>query len=285
MKREKVHYSVATLCRVLGISTSGFWAWLDREPSQRAGHDAVLLEQIATIHTASRGTYGAPRIHAQLRHDGGHCSRKRVARLMRQAELGGCHRRRFKVTTRARKGAGLAPDLVKRVFHADAPNRLWLSDIEYVPTDEGFLYVATVLDAFSRRVVGWSMSDRLYTELVLKALDMAVANRRPLDAVIFHSDHGCQYTAIVFGRRCRAVGIATSMGTVGDCFDNAMAESFFASLECELIDRMHFGTREEARREVFSYVEGFYNTWRLHSSLGYLSPAEFERRRAQEAAA
>ena len=276
---------MATLCRVLGISTSGFWAWLDREPSQRACHDAVLRERIVAIHEVSRKTYGAPRIHAQLRHEGWRCGRKRVARLMRQAGLEGVHRRRFTITTRSRQGAKLAPDLVNRAFHAPAPNRLWLSDITYVPSDEGFLYVAMVLDVFSRRVVGWSMSDRLHTELVLQALDMAVANRRPLTDVTFHSDHGCQYTSLAFGRRCRALGIEPSMGTVGDAYDNAMAESFFASLECELIDRTHFGTRDEARREVFSYIEGFYNTWRLHSSLGYLSPAEFERRAAVETAA
>lgn len=285
MKREKVDHGVATLCRMLGISTSGFWAWLEREPSQRAQHDAVLLELIMNIHQTSRGTYGAPRVHAQLRHDGWRCSRKRVARLMRQAGLEGVHRRRFTVTTRRRQGAELAPDLIKRRFTVDAPNRLWLSDITYVPTDEGFLYVATVLDAFSRKVVGWSMSDRLRTELVLKALDMAVETRRPLEGLIFHSDHGCQYTSIAFGRRCRGAGIEPSMGTVGDAYDNAMAESFFASLECELIDRSRFGTREHARSEVFSYIEGFYNTWRLHSSLNYLSPAEFERRAVAGAAA
>lgn len=285
MKREKAQHPVATLCRILGVSPSGFWAWLEREPAPRAQQDTVLLERIVAIHKASRGTYGAPRLHAELRHEGWHCGRKRVARLMRQAGLEGCHRRRFKVTTRPRKGAELAPDLVNRVFRADVPNRLWLADITYVPTDEGFLYVATVLDAFSRLVVGWSMSDHLYTELVLRALDMAVENRRPVDGVIHHSDHGCQYTSIAFGRRCRAVGIQPSMGTVGDAFDNAMAESFFASLECELIDRSHFATREEARCEVFSYIEGFYNRWRLHSSIGYLSPAEFERRASAEAAA
>lgn len=284
MKREKAHHGVATLCRVLDISTSGFWAWRERAPSRRAHQDAVLLERIVGIHEQSRGIYGAPRIHAQLRQGGWRCSRKRVARLMRQAGLAGCHRRRFKITTRPRPGAALAPDLVNRVFQADAPNRLWLSDITYVPTDEGFLYVATVLDAFSRRVVGWSMGDRLYTELVLRALDMAVENRHPFAGLVQHVDHGCQYTSIAFGRRCRAAGILLSMGTVGDCFDNAMAESFFASLECELIDRTHFRTREVARREVFSYIEGFYNTWRLHSALGYLSPAEFERRAAVTAA-
>jgi transposase InsO family protein len=285
VKREKAHYGVATLCRVLGISTSGYWAWLEREPSTRARRDAELLQRIRVIHKASRGTYGVPRIHAQLHREGVQCSRKRVARLMRHAGLEGCHRRRFKLTTRPRQGAELAPDLVNRVFAVDAPNRLWLSDITYVPTDEGFLYVATVLDAFSRRVVGWSMSEHLYTELVLNALDMAVENRRPVTGVVFHSDHGCQYTSIAFGRRCREVGIAPSMGRVGDAYDNAMAESFFATLECELIDRQHFHTREEARREVFSFVEGFYNSWRLHSSLGYLSPAEFERRATAEAAA
>lgn len=285
MKREKGHHQVATVCRVLGISPSGYWAWLEREPSARSRSDAELLERIVAIHTASRRTYGMPRIHAQLRHEGRRCGRKRVARLMRQAGLEGCHRRRFKVTTRQRPGATPAPDLVNRRFAASAPNVLWLADVTYVPTDEGFLYVATVLDAFSRRVVGWSMSDRLFTELVLNALDMAVHNRCPVEGVIHHSDHGSQYTSVAFGRRCRATGIEASMGTVGDCFDNAMAESFFASLECELLDRTRFHTRDEARREVFSYIEGFYNQWRLHSALGYLSPAEFERRTLEESAA
>ena len=285
MKREKAHHGVATLSRALGISASGYWAWLDREPSARARRDTELLERIAAVHKQSRGTYGVPRIHDQLRDEGIRCSRKRVARLMRQAGLEGCHRRRFKITTRSRQGAERAPDLVNRVFSAEAPNRLWLSDITYVPTDEGFLYVATVLDAFSRRVVGWSMSDRLLTELVLNALDMAVEQRRPAAGVVHHSDHGCQYTSIAFGRRCRAAGVLPSMGTVGDAYDNAMAESFFATLECELIDRSHFATRDEARRQVFDFVEIFYNRWRKHSSLGYRSPAEYERRAQSEAAA
>ena len=285
MKREKAQHPVATLCRVLDVSTSGYWAWLERAPSARARSDAELLERIVAIHKGSRSTYGAPRIHAQLRHEGRRCGRKRVARLMRQAGMEGCHRRRFKVTTRQRPGATPAPDLVNRAFHADAPNVMWLADITYVPTDEGYLYVATVLDAFSRRVVGWSMSEHLFTELVLNALDMAVENRRPSTASSTTPITAAQFTSWAFGRRCRAAGVLPSMGTVGDCFDNAMAESFFASLECELIDRSRFRTREEARREVFSYIEGFYNRWRLHSSLGYLSPAEFERQALEASAA
>lgn len=285
MEREKAHHPVASLCRVLGISPSGYWAWRRRTPSRRAQADRKLRERIAAIHRSSRGTYGAPRIHAELLAEGWRCSRKRVARLMKSAGLVGCHRRRFVVTTRRAPGATPAPDLVARVFSAPAPDRLYVSDITYVPTtDEGFLYLAVVLDAFSRRVVGWSMANSLHTEVVLRALDMAIWNRRPGAGVVHHSDHGCQYTSFAFGRRCREAGVVPSMGSVGDCFDNAMVESFFATLECELLDRCTLWTRDQARLAVFDYIECFYNRQRRHSSLGNLSPAEFERRAEARAA-
>jgi putative transposase len=272
-----VNHPVATLCRVLGVSPSGYWAWHSRQPSPRMRADTELSQRITAIHKRSRGTYGSPRVHAQLRAEGVRCGRKRVARLMRLAGLEGCHRRRFVVTTRPKATATPAPDLVNRVFQTEAPDRLYVADITYIDTDEGFLYLGAVEDAFSR-VVGWSMAEHLRTELVLRALDMAIWNRQPDPGVIHHSDHGSQYTSIAFGKRCRQAGVVPSMGTVGDCFDNAMAESFFASLECELLDRCHFTTRDEARLAVFDYIEVFYNRERLHSSLGYLSPAEFERR-------
>ena len=209
---------------------------------------------------------------------GTRCSRKRVARLMRAAGLEGVHRRRrTRTTIRDRDGAP-APDLVERVFSASRPDTLWVADITYIPTWQGFLYVAVVIDAFSRRVVGWSMAGHLRTELILGALDMAISRRRPDKGLIHHSDRGTQYTSIAFGRRCREAGIALSMGSTGDCFDNAMAESFFASLETELIDRASFRTRADARLAVFDYIEAFYNPRRRHSAIGYLSPAEFERR-------
>jgi putative transposase len=203
-------------------------------------------------------------------------SRKRVARLMRQAGLRGVSRRRFVVTTVRDKTREPAPDLVQRDFEAAGPNQLWVADITYIPTWAGFLYLAAVLDAWSRRVVGWAMATHLRTELVLEALEMAVRQRQP-QGVIHHSDQGCQYTSIAFGRRCREAGVRPSMGSVGDAYDNAMCESFFATLECELLDRQSFATQAEARMAVFDFVEGFYNSRRRHSSLGYLSPLEFER--------
>jgi putative transposase len=276
---EKGQHPVALLCRVLRVSRSGFYAWVGRTPPARARADAALMDQIAAIHRESRGTYGAPRIHAELADSHGvHCGRKRVARLMRAAGLAGVCRRRTARTTRRDATAEVADDLVKRAFTTSAPNQLWVADITYLPTWQGFLYLAVVLDAFSRRVVGWAMADHLQTELVLDALEMALWNRRPTTAVIHHSDHGCQYTSLAFGRRCRQAGISVSMGSVGDCYDNAMAESFFATLECELIARNRWRTHTEARMAVFDFIEGFYNPRRRHSALAYLSPAEYERR-------
>jgi transposase InsO family protein len=270
-------YPVHTMCRLLDVSASGYYAWLKRAPSPHSLADAQLLEQIRQIHAASKGTYGSPRIRAALAAQGVLVSRKHVARLMREAGLRGVSRRRWICTTQRDERARPAPDLVQRQFHADQPNRLWVADATYIPTLAGFLYLAVVLDVFSRRIVGWAMRHHLATELMLAALDMALLQRRP-EAVIHHSDQGCQYTSLAFGGRCRSMGVQPSMGTVGDCFDNAMAESFFATLECELLAQNHFQTREEAEHEVFTFIEGWYNTQRLHSSLGYLSPLEFEKR-------
>jgi putative transposase len=281
VEREKATYPVVRLCRVLGVSPSGYWAWRKRGPSARARADAQLAGRMVTIHQASRGTYGVPRMHAELATAGTHCGRKRIARLMRQAGLAGCHRRRAFHTTQRDPVAEPAPDLVQRTFTASAPNQLWIADITYVPTWEGFLYLAVVLDVFSRRVVGWSMADHLRTELVVGALEMAVWNRRPGEGLIHHSDHGCQYTSLAFGQRCQAVGIRCSMGSVGDCYDNAMAESFFATLECELLAGQAFRTHAQARTALFEYIEGFYNRQRRHSALGYLSPDAYERRYTQ----
>jgi len=238
-----------------------------------------LVTHIRLIHQASRGTYGVPRVHAELASAGMRCGRKRIARLMRGAGLVGCHRRRPFHTTQRDPQAELAPDLVQRTFAAPVLNALWIADITYVPTQyEGFLYLAVILDAFSRRVVGWSMADPLRTELVVAALEMAVWNRRPGEGIIHHSDHGCQYTSLLFGQHCHAVGIRCSMGSVGDCYDNAMAESFFATLECELLARQSFPTQIAARTALFEYIEVFYNRQRRHSALGYLSPDAYERR-------
>lgn len=266
------------MCRLLGVSPSGFWAWRKRPPSMRTGSDAELLDRIRTIHRASRETYGVPRIHAGLRAEGVRVGRKRVARLMAVAGLVGVHRRRFVTTTRRDRTATPAPDLVARSFIADAPNQLYVADITYLPTWQGFLYLAAIVDVFSRAVVGWAMAAAMRAELVLAALDMAIERRRPAPGLIHHSDHGSQYTSLAFGRRLRQAGILPSMGSVGDCYDNAMAESFFASLETELIDRSTWRTHNEARLGAFDYIEVFYNRARLHSALGYLSPHEFERR-------
>ncbi|MBP0596415.1 IS3 family transposase, partial [Paraburkholderia sp. LEh10] len=247
MRANRARWPIATMARLLRVSTSGYYAWLAREPSKRSCSDAQLLERIRTLHASSRGTYGAPRIHAQLAREGVHVGRKRVARLMRMAGLHGASRRRWPHTTQQRAEARRAPDLVRRHFCAEATNMLWVADATYIPTGEGFLYLAVVLDVFSRRIVGWAMSSHLYTELMLRALDMALLQRRH-EGVILHSDQGCQYTSIAFGRRCREAGVQPSMGTAGDAYDNAMCESFFGTLEAELLSREHFATHEQARQ-------------------------------------
>jgi putative transposase len=279
--REEAHHPVALSCRVLGVSRAGYYAWRGRPPSARARADGELTAAIRAIFATSRGTYGSPRVHAELGDGGVRCGRKRIARLMRAAGLAGCHRpRRQPRTTRADPAATPTPDLVERAFRPAAPDRLWVADITYVPTGEGWLYLAVVLDAYSRKVVGWAMADHLRTELVLAATAMAVGARRPAPGLVHHSDHGCQYTSLAFGRRCAAAGIARSMGSVGDCFDNAVAESFFATLKAELVDRRPWPTRAAVRSAIFDYIEGWYNRRRRHSTLGYRSPAEFERTRA-----
>jgi len=280
MSTNQALFPVATLARVLGVSKAGYYAWVDRSPSARAEADAALLKRIRTVHVSSRETYGSPRVHAELRSAGQRHSRKRIARLMREAGLAGAsHRRGGPVTTRRDDEARPAPDLVDRNFTADAPNRLWGGDITYVPTAAGFVYLAVVLDAFSRRIVGWAMANHLRTELVLDALEMAVGQRQSRD-VIHHSDQGSQYTSLAFGSRCREAGVRPSMGSVGDAYDNAMCESFFSTLECELLARRRFRSQAEARMACFSYIEGFYNPLRLHSALGYRSPITYEQEHA-----
>ena len=250
--------------------------------SARARRDVQLEALIHQIHERSYdGTYGAPRIHMELRDTYGiRVGRKRVERLMRRAGLQGVQKRRFRCTTHSGAPERFTPDLVERNFAADRPNALWLADVTYVATAEGFLYLAVVLDVFSRLIVGWAMDERLGSQLVLAALEMAYAQRRPRK-VIHHSDHGTEYTAIAFGKRCTQLGIQMSMGSVGDCFDNAMMESFFSSLEAEVLDRNRFETRQEARGEIFRWLAGWYNIRRRHSGVGYRAPQEYERRFAQ----
>jgi putative transposase len=278
VEREKAHHPVTTMCRLLGVSPSGYWAWRARGASSRSLGDAALAGRIRRAHEVSRGVYGAPRVHAELRAGGVRCGRKRVARLMRLEGLVGVHRRRFVRTTERDRVISPAPDLVERDFQRDAPDRLWVADITHLPTRAGPLYLATIVDAWSRMVVGWAMAGHLRAALVTAALAMAVARRQPGPGLVHHSDHGVQYTSLAFGRRLTEAGIVASMGSIGDAYDNALAESFFASLETELIDRSDWHTPDEAYRAVVDYIEVFYNRQRRHSALGYLSPAEFERR-------
>jgi putative transposase len=282
VKANQATYPVASMCRMLGVSTSGFYAWRNRAPSARARSDAQLLERIGDIHKRSRHTYGKPRVHAELSEQGLRVGGKRVARLMRAASLQGASRRKRVYTTVRDADARPAPDLVQRKFAAQMPDALWVADITYIATWAGFLYLAVVVDAFSRRVVGWAMENHLRSELVLQALEMAYGQRRPSE-VVHHSDQGTQYTSIAFGRRCAEMGVRPSMGSVGDCFDNAMAESFFATLECELLGRRRFKTQAQAEIAVFDFIEGWYNPQRRHSSIGYLSPVQYEKRYAARA--
>jgi len=277
VKQHQAKYAVATMCRWLEVSTSGYYGWRVRGRSRRATFDASLIERISEIHQWSGGTYGAPRIHAELAARGVHVGRKRVARLMKDAGLQGASRRKTTFTTRRDPTSRPAPDLVDRDFRADGPNQLWVADITYVPTWAGFLYLAVVLDVWSRRVVGWSMATNPRTQLVLDALNMALQQRKP-NNVIHHSDQGCQYTSIAFGNRCTEMGVRPSMGSAGDCYDNALCESFFATLECELIDRSTFRSHPEARIAIFRFIEAWYNPHRRHSALSHLSPVNFERR-------
>ena len=277
MKSNRAAFSVSTMCRVLGVSSSGYYAWRNRGPSSRVLADEALTERIRQIHEESRRTYGVPRVHFELVEKGGRIGRKRVARLMKAAGLQGVSRRKGIRTTVRCPEACPAPDLVERDFTAPGPDRLWVADITYIATWAGFLFLSVVLDAWSRKVVGWAMATHLRTELVLDALNMALWQRRPRE-VVHHSDHGTQYTSIAFGKRCREAGVRPSMGSIGDCYDNALCESFFATLECELLDRRKFATQAEARMAVFEFIEGFYNPRRRHSSLGYLSPVNYERR-------
>ena len=276
IEAEKATHSVPTLCRMLGVSRSGYYAWRNRLPSERARFDAVLVEKIETIHRNSRATYGTPRVHAELRALGIRCSRKRVARLMRQAKLRGSLRgRRMKTTYRIALQQA-APDLVGRNFVALEPDRLWVADITYVRSGEGFVYLAFILDVCTRRVVGWSMATHLRTEIVVDALQMAIARRKPAPGLVHHSDRGVQYTSLSFGKRLEDEGLLPSMGRVGSAYDNALAESFVATLKTELLYRNTWPTRQAVRTAIFEYIEGFYNSRRRHSALGYLSPAEFE---------
>ncbi len=278
MKQEKANHPVKLMCRILDVSTSGYYKWRKRKESARVKRDSELIECIKQIHKKSRGTYGAPRIHAELKLGKGICcSRKRVARLMRKEGLEGVSRRKNKGCTKRDPVRQSFPDLVNRNFTVNELDQLWVADITQHKTDEGWLYLSKVLDACSRRVIGWSMGERPVADLVVNAVNMAVKNRQPQN-VIHHSDHGSQYTSLVFSNRLQEAGIMGSMGSVGDALDNAVSEAFFASLQTELLDRDTWPTRMKLMTAIFEYIEIFYNRQRRHSALNYLSPVEFEGR-------
>jgi len=274
---QKAKYSVVCMCRVLEVAPSGYYAWCARTPSSRAHANRVLLEQIRGIHQRSRGTYGAPRVHAELRERQQPVSRKRVARLMRSVGLVGRPPRRFRRTTLADQHVA-AQDLVQRHFTAAAPDQMWFGDITYIRTWQGWLYLAVLLDAYSRKVVGWAMADHLRTELASGALDMALKTRRPKPGLIHHTDRGVQYTSAAYRQVLHAHQVAQSVGKPGTCWDNAVAESFFATLKTELVYRHTWPTHHAAKQAVFEFIAGWYNQHRRHSALGYRSPAAVEQR-------
>ena len=289
IEAEKDNFDVAVMCRVLGVSRSGYYAWAQRLPSERAVANAALTQEIRRVHAESDGTYGSRRVHAQLRRDGHEVNLKRVERLMRVEGLQGA----YVPPKRGRSGDGVLgvdgvriwPDLVKRDFQPAGPNELWCSDLKQIPTGEGVLHLASVLDCFSRKIVGWAMGPIADAPLVARALQMAVARRRPGEGIVHHADRGCQYTAVTFGSACRAHGITQSNSRKGSPHDNAAKESFFASLEKERLRQRTYATHEQARSSIFQYIEEFYNRRRLHSTLGYRSPEEAERDHHQTAEA
>lgn len=279
---EKACFPVRVLCRTLQVSRAGFYAWQGRPPAPRARADERLAVEIAAIHAASRRCYGSPRIHAELAERGHRLSRKRVARLMRTRGLAARRRRRFRVTTHSQHPFPLAPNLLARQFERATPDRAWVTDITYLPTGEGWLYLAVIVDLCSRYAVGWAMNERITDDLTLSALGMALERRRPPPGLLHHSDRGSQYASAEYQRVLAEHGIVGSMSRRGNCWDNAVAESFFATLKVELVHEAAWATRAAARTDLFEYLEVFYNGQRRHSALGYLSPRAFERRREQE---
>jgi len=279
---EKAEHAVRMLCRVLGVSHSGFYAWQRRGPSSRAQQDERLKAHIRATHKASRGTYGSPRVHAELRRQDITTSRKRVARLMREEGICALPRKRFRRTTDSNHDLAVAPNVLDRSFTVDEPNRVWVTDLSYVWTWEGWVYLAVVLDLFSRRVVGWAVADHMRTELCLEALSMALRRRQPDGGLLHHSDRGSQYASGDYQVELNRRGIVCSMSRRGDCYDNAVAESFFGTLKAELVDRQPWATRSQVCNAIAEYIEVFYNVRRLHSALGYVSPAEFELKYTQQ---
>jgi putative transposase len=276
IRDHREDFPVRLMCGVLEVSPSGFYDWLRRPESPRAAEDRALVAKIQAVHGDSRRTYGSPRVHASLKAEGYRIGRKRVARLMRENDIRARTRRKFRVTTDSRHDHPVAPNRLDRQFTVEAPNTVWLADISYIPTREGWLYLAVVLDLYSRQVVGWAMDEEMPQELTLAALDMALKRRRPLPGLMHHSDRGSQYAAAAYQARLAEHGIVGSMSRKGNCWDNAPMESFFHTLKTERVHHRDYQTRDEARRDIFEYIEVFYNRQRRHSTLGYLSPVQFE---------
>jgi len=278
-------FPMRLMCRALEVSRSGFYAWRKRPESRRSIKNRLLVDKIKEVHQKSRKTYGSPRVHVQLVAEGERCGRSRVERLMRANEIRAKQKRKFVLTTDSKHDLPVASNILERKFAVDEPNTVWLSDITYIPTDEGWLYLAGVLDLCSRTAVGWSMSETLEKTLVLDALKMAYQRRRPGKGLLHHSDRGSQYASDDYGYLLKSYGMRMSMSRKGDCWDNAVMESFFGTLKKELVHNRRYRTRAEARQDIFEFIEVFYNRERLHSSLGYMSPADYEKQIAVKHAA
>jgi len=276
IEKQQKNYPVRQLCVALGVTRSSYYAWKSRQPSQRDRDTQILIEHIRRIHKLSRKTYGSPRVHAELRAKGLICNRKRVARLMRQEGIQGRRKRRKAATTDSKHPYPVAPNLLNRQFEAQVPNEKWVADITYIPTREGWLYLAVVLDLYSRKVVGVSMSHQVTADLVEDALRMALYERQPDPGLLHHSDRGSQYASDQIRQILIAHRIQVSMSRTANCYDNAVMESFFSTLKCEQVHNQDYQTRMEASRDIFEYIAGFYNTVRRHSTLGYVSPNQFE---------
>jgi putative transposase len=274
---EKGSFPVALMCDALGVSRSGYYAWCGRGPSERAVENAELEGEILDIFEASRRTYGSPRVHAELRVRGFAINRKRVERQMREMGLAGRRKPRFQRTTDSNHAQPIAPNILERNFEVHEPDTAWVADVTYIWTAEGWVYLAVILDLFSRRIIGWSMADHMRVELVLTALEAALGQRIPNDGMVFHSDRGSQYAANEYRAALNAAGITCSMSRRGNCWDNAVAESFFATLKTEFVHEQTFTSRDSAMTAIAEWIEVFYNRQRRHSTLGYCTPAEFER--------
>jgi len=276
IEKHQKNHSVKRLCAMLKINRSSYYAWKNRKPSQREQKNQALIDHIRRIHKMSRKAYGSPRVYAQLKKQGYICNKKRIARLMRQDGLKGLRKYRRVITTNSKHDFPIAPNALNRDFQATRPNQKWVADITYIPTEEGWLYVAAVLDLFSRKIVGWAMSSHIDATLVENALRMALYLRQPGKGLLHHSDRGVQYASHQIRNILAANQIQVSMSNKGNCYDNAVMESFWGTLKNEWVHHQKYQTRDQARTDIFSYIEGFYNIVRLHSTLGYLSPLEFE---------